>query len=257
VQLLQGPGFSPIHSAVVQGGLAPATLRRDAQTWGDQLRQVGVNVNLAPVLDTVPAGFGPNPPIGDLEREYGHTPGRVAASGLAFARGMTDAGIDVTVKHFPGLGRVHGNTDLSSGVQDTVTTRDDAYLAPFQAAIRDHVPFVMMSTAVYTRLDPSRPAAFSRAIVTGLLRNRLGFGGLVISDDVGNARQVSGYSVGQRAVEFVAAGGDVVLTVNAGQAATMTAALLAKAQHSAAFRRQVDAAALLVLQAKQAAGLLH
>jgi beta-N-acetylhexosaminidase len=256
VQRLQGAGFTRIVTAVAQGGITPATLQGYAQGWGAQLRQAGVNVNLAPVLDTVPAGFGSNPPIGDLEREYGNTPSVVTAHGLAVVRGMTAAGVDVTVKHFPGLGRVHGNTDLTSGVTDTVTTRNDAYLAPFKAAIAAKVPFVMMSTAIYSKIDPTQPAAFSHTIVTGMLRGDLGYRGLIISDDVGGAKQVASYSVGQRAVAFIAAGGDVVLTVDAGQAAAMTAALLARTKSSAAFKKQVDAAALLVLQAKAARGLL-
>ena len=256
VQRLRGAGFSPIPSAVQQGTLDPSTLQSDARTWGRQLHRAGVNVNLAPVLDTVPAGFGSNPPIGDLDRQYGNTPGAVKSHGLAFAAGMTDAGIDVTVKHFPGIGRVRGNTDLTSGVTDSVTTRTDPYLRPFRAAVKAHVPFVMMSTAIYSKIDPGVPAAFSRTIVTGILRGDLGFGGLIISDDVGAAKQVSALSPGQRAVEFVAAGGDIVLTVDANQAAEMTSALLARAKQDPAFKRQVDAAALLVLQTKQARGLL-
>lgn len=256
VQRLQGPGFTRIVSAVGQGGIRPATLQGYAQGWANQLRQAGVNVNLAPVLDTVPAGSGPNPPIGDLDRQYGSTPGAVTAHGLAVIRGMSAAGVDVTVKHFPGLGRVTGNTDTTSGVTDRVTTRTDAYLSPFRAAIDAGVPFVMMSTAIYARIDPGTPAAFSRTIVTGMLRGDLGYRGLIISDDVGGAAQVSGYSVGERAVAFVAAGGDVVLTVDANQAATMTGALLSKAKSDPAFRRKVDAAALRVLQAKQQRGLL-
>jgi beta-N-acetylhexosaminidase len=118
------------------------------------------------------------------------------------------------------------------------------------------VPFVMMSTAIYRRIDPTRPAAFSHSIVTGILRDEFGFHGVVISDDLGAAKQVAQYSPGQRAVDFVAAGGDVVLTVDASQAGEMTAALLRKARTSASFKRTIDAAALRVLQAKQARGLL-
>lgn len=257
VQRLTGAGFSTIPSGTDQGRLAPDALRADAVRWGTQLRRAGVELNLAPVLDTVPAGDKPNPPIGDLDREYGHTPAAVTAHGLAFARGMQDADVDVTVKHFPGLGRVIGNTDTSAGITDSVTTATDAYLAPFAAAVRAGVPFVMMSTADYARLDPGVPAAFSHRIVTDLLRNRLGFRGVVISDDVGAAAQVSAYSPGERAVRFVAAGGDVVLTVVAGQAAQLSAALVARATSDLGFRALVDAAALRVLQAKQARGLLR
>ncbi|MDT4911215.1 MAG: beta-N-acetylhexosaminidase [Pseudonocardiales bacterium] len=256
VQRLQGPGFTRIPSGVEQGALAPSTLQAQARGWGDELRQAGVNVNLAPVLDVVPPNSGPNPPIGDLSREYGRTPAAVTTHGLAVARGMRAAGIEATVKHFPGLGRVAGNTDTSGGVTDSITTRNDPYLAPFRAAIAAGVPFVMMSTAIYSRIDPGVPAAFSRPIVTGLLRDDLGFRGVIISDDIGAAAQVANYSPGERAVAFVAAGGDMVLTVNANQAAQMTFDLTQKARSSPAFRRLVDAAALRVLQAKQASGLL-
>jgi beta-N-acetylhexosaminidase len=162
-----------------------------------------------------------------------------------------------TIKHFPGLGRTYGNTDLTGSVEDTVTTRHDPYLAPFADAINAGVPFVMVSTAIYTKIDPARPAAFSPTIVTGMLRDDLGFGGVIISDDVGIAAQVSNYTVAQRAVDFVQSGGDIVLTVDATQAPAMTAAVLQLAQTNSAFRAKVDAAALTVLQAKQAAGLIR
>lgn len=256
VQRLQGPGFTHIPSALLQGRENPDALQAEARRWAGELEQAGVNVNLAPVMDTVPAGYGSNPPIGDLDREYGHTIAAVSSHGIAVARGLAAGGVDATVKHFPGLGRVAGNTDTSAGVTDSVTTRHDRYLAPFQAAIKAGVPFVMMSTAVYSRIDPHRPAAFSPIVIGDMLRGDLGFTGVVISDDVGNAVQLSGHPVGQRAVDFIAAGGDIVLTVDASQAAEMTQALLAKAQSDALFRSKVNAAALVVLEAKQARGLL-
>lgn len=256
VQRLQGPGFVSIPSALEQGQEQPHQLELDTTVWGGQLHAAGVNLDLAPVLGTVPAGFGSNPPIGDLDREYGHTPGVVSVHGVAVLKGLAAAGVDATAKHFPGLGRVRGNTDTASGVEDSVTTAHDPYLAPFAAAIKAGVPFVMMSTAIYTRIDPHNPAAFSKTIVTGILRDRLGFHGVVISDDLGNAKQVSGYPVGSRAVRFIAAGGDMVLTVVPGQIPTMESAVLARMKRDPAFADQVDAAVLRVLHAKQAAGLL-
>jgi beta-N-acetylhexosaminidase len=231
-------------------------LRSDAARWGHQLRLAGVDVNLAPVLDTVPPGDTDNPPIGDLDREFGHTPRVVSRHGIAVVRGLNDAGVAATVKHFPGLGRVTGNTDTTSGVVDGVTSWNDPYLTPFQHAVAAGTPLVMMSTAIYTRLDPHNPAAFSRRIVTRLLRDRLGFGGVVISDDVGHAAQVSGYRVGARAVRFVAAGGDIVLTVDASQAGVMTAALARRARRSPAFAAQLDQAVTRVLRLKQHYGVL-
>lgn len=257
VQRLQGPGFTRIPSAVQQGQQDPVMLQAAVKNWAIELRQAGINVDLGPVLDTVPAGSGPNAAIGDLDREYGHTVETVSSHGLAVVRGLAAGGIDASVKHFPGLGRVAGNTDTSSGVTDSITTRHDPYLSPFATAIEAGVPFVMVSTAIYSRLDPHRPAAFSATIVGDVLRGDLGFTGLVISDDLGAAVQVSGYHVGQRAIEFIQAGGDIVLTVDASQATEMAESLLAKAQHDVRFKSKVDAAALLVLEAKHARGLLN
>jgi beta-N-acetylhexosaminidase len=257
VQRLRGPGFSSIPSAVQQGRMRPPRLRSDAAIWGRQLGAAGVNVDLAPVLDTVPANSRGNPPIGDLDREYGHRAVVVARHGVAFALGLADARIDATAKHFPGLGRVAQNTDTSSGVTDTVTTRHDRYLRPFAAAANHHVPFIMMSTAIYKRIEPGRPAAFSRTIVTGMLRGDLGFKGVIISDDISAAKQVSGYPPGRRAVNFVAAGGDIVLAVDPSVIAPMAKALLVRAQRHPAFKAKINAAALTVLQAKRARGLLH
>jgi beta-N-acetylhexosaminidase len=255
VQRLSGPGFDTIPSATQQGTMTPTHLRADARRWGAQLRAAGVNLNLAPVVDTVPAGAW-NPPIGAMSRQYGSNPATVATHGVAFAQGLGDAGIDATVKHFPGLGRVAGNTDTTAGVTDRVTTRHDAFLAPFAAGVKAGVPFVMMATAYYSRIDPGHPAAFSPTIVTGMLRGDLGFRGVVISDDLGGAAQVAAYSLGARAVDFIAAGGDIVLTVDPAQIPQMTAAVLARAKADPKFRAQVDVAALRVLAAKQARGLL-
>jgi beta-N-acetylhexosaminidase len=259
VQRFTGPGFSAMPTALVQGTMAPATLRAQATEWGNQLAAAGVNLDLAPVLDTVPsaAAAGRNPPIGGFEREFGYDPATVAAHGVAFVQGLAAAGVATSVKHFPGLGRVAANTDTSSGVVDSVTTRHDPYLAPFAAAGNAGTPFVMMSTAVYARIDPDNPAAFSPTIMQGMLRGDLGFHGVIVSDDLGNARQVASVSVPDRALRFLAAGGDLVLTLDNGQTAAMVGAVLARAQADSRFRAQVDASALRVLLAKQRLGLLR
>jgi beta-N-acetylhexosaminidase len=255
VQRLRGPGFAAIPSAVAQASLPNTTLATDWVSWAHELREAGVQLDLAPVVDTVPPGFA-NPPIGELDREYGRTASAVSYHTLPVLRGMAAGHLDATAKHFPGIGRVSADPDTASGVTDTVTTRTDPYLAPFASAIHAGVPFVMVSTVFYTRIDAHHPAAFSPTVITGMLRTALGFRGVVISDDLGIAAQVASYGVGGRAVTFVAAGGDVVLTVDAGQIPAMSNALVAHALASPAFRAQVDAAALRVLEAKQARGLL-
>ncbi len=256
VQVLSGPGLSAIPDAEQQGRLAPAALRRAATGWGRELAAAGVTVNLAPVADTVPAGTD-NDPIGDYDRQYGSMPGPVGASAAAFARGMLAAGVAPVAKHFPGLGQASGNTDTAAGVVDDRTTRDDPYLRPFREVVAAGAPYVMMATATYRRIDPDRLAAFSPRIVTGMLRGDLGFEGLIVSDDVGIAASVADLPVGQRATRFVAAGGDVVLTVVPEQAPAMVDALARRAGSSERFARTVTDSARLVLERKASAGLLR
>jgi beta-N-acetylhexosaminidase len=102
VQHLKGPGFDAMPTAVEQGKQDPAALRSQAKRWGGQLSSAGVNLNLAPVLDTVPEELGSdNKPIGFLERNYGSTPEAVAEHGTAFQAGMTDAGVTPAVSISP------------------------------------------------------------------------------------------------------------------------------------------------------------
>jgi beta-N-acetylhexosaminidase len=244
-------------TALTQGGWSTPTLTDRAEGWGEQLRQAGVNLNLAPVLDTVPADLGrDNKPIGYYYREFGHTPGTVADHGTAFAAGMRAAGVQTAGKHFPGLGRVLGNTDTTEDVVDDVTTRDDPYLQPFQAAVDDGIDVVMVSTARYTKIDADHLAAFSPTVLQDMLRGDLGFTGVIMSDDLGAAAAVQDIPAGTRAVRFVRRGGTVVLTVDPGTLPAMYDAVLDRAQTDPDFRAKVHDAAAHVLRAKQEAGLL-
>jgi beta-N-acetylhexosaminidase len=232
-------------------------LQQQAASWGRQLRLAGVNLDLAPVMDVVPSGTDQqNAPIGMLEREFGPDPGTVEAHGVAFARGMGQAGVATTAKHFPGLGRVRGNTDFSSGVVDTVTTPHDPYLRSFQAASSARVPFVMVSLATYTRIDPQHLAVFSARVMRTILRQQLQFEGVIVSDDMGAAAAVGGVSPAARAIGFLTAGGDLITSVSVPVADAMDNAIAQRAASNAAFRAQVSAAVMRVLAAKQAYGLL-
>lgn len=256
IQRITGPGFSTIPAAIDQGALSPDVLQSDATTWGLQLKAAGVNLNFAPVMDVVPPGTdATNAPIGALRREFGHDPAIVSSHGAAVVTGMERAGVATSLKHFPGLGRVVGNTDTVSGVTDPVTTSEDPYLEPFRAGIAAGVPMVMVSLATYARIDPARPAVFSSTVIGRLLRNGLGFRGVVVSDDLGAARSVAAMPAGARALEFIAAGGDLIVVNGTAPAIAMAAAVSSRAASDAAFRSQVDAAALLVVRAKAAYGL--
>ena len=256
IQALRGPGFERMPSAVVQGTWSTARLRTAATRWGRQLSDAGVNLDFAPVADVVPEGTAAdNAPIGQLKREYGSTPGAVAEHVEAFIEGMAAAGVTTTAKHFPGLGRVAQNTDFAAGVVDTVTTTHDAYLEPFRRAVVAGVPAVMLSLAMYERIDPDRLAAFSRPVIGGILEGDLGFRGIVMSDSL-SAEAVSSMPVGTRATRFLEQGGDMIVVRPVDMADEMASAVAKHAAKDAAFRARIDDAALRVLRAKEAAGLL-
>jgi beta-N-acetylhexosaminidase len=207
-------------------------------------------------MDVVPPGTARrNQPIGALMREFGSDQDTVASHGVAFIRGMRQAGVAATAKHFPGLGRVAGNTDLTAGVTDPVTAPGDPYLGSFQAAIDAGVPFVMVALASYPRIDPGHLAAFSPRVMR-LLRTHMRFGGVIVSDDMGAAAAVAGISPAARATGFLAAGGDMITSVSLTAAAAMYTAVLRRVKHDPAFRAKADAAAMRILTAKHAYGLL-
>ncbi|MGL4172595.1 MAG: glycoside hydrolase family 3 N-terminal domain-containing protein [Actinomycetota bacterium] len=256
VQVLRGKGFSAIPSAVEQSRWSTDALRKQSTAWGRQLRSSGITMNLAPVADVVPRSIeSQNAPIGAFNRHYRATT-NTGAHSAAYAAGMGDANVLATAKHFPGLGQVTANTDTAAAVSDQRTTITSPSVAAFANLINAGIPVIMMSSAVYEVIDPTEPACFSAEVITGLLRGKLGFTGVVISDDLGQARQVSRWPPGYRAVEFVAAGGDVVLTVDSNVADAMTNALMTQAEDDPTFRRQIDDAALRVLRAKDSVGLI-
>lgn len=257
VQSLRGPDFPLIPTAVDQGQESSEALAEHTAQWAALLVKAGITLDLAPVADVVPDGTASdNPPIGAQDRQYGSTAGSVSDSVATVVKAMLGEKLGTTVKHFPGLGRVTANTDTSADAVDDKTTATDDALDPFRSAIKAGTTAVMISSARYPQLDPDSIAAFSAPIVTDLLRGRLGFDGLIISDDLGGAVAVSDIPTGQRAVEFVLAGGDMTLTVKPSDLAPMTSALAARARTSVSFRAKVDAAALHVLASKQSLGML-
>lgn len=257
VRTLQGAGIVQQPSAVEQGAWSASRLRASATATAKSLAAAGVTVNLAPVADVVPAGTAAdNPPIGYWGRQYGSTPAAVSADLKVIIPAFQGAGVVTTVKHFPGLGRVRANTDTSTEAVDPATTADDPALAPFAAAIAAGTGWVMVSLARYPALDPTQIAAFSPAVVDGLLRARMGFTGVVVSDDLGIATAVASVPAGSRAVAFVAAGGDVVLTVDPASVPAMRDALAARASASTVFHEQVRASVARVLTNKIRVGLI-
>ena len=255
VQVLAGSGFSDIPSALDQSAQPRDQLVASARTWGKELADVGVNMNLAPVSDLVDiARPASNEPIGRWGREYGHDAATVSSQAGAFAEGMQASKVIPTYKHFPGLGRVKDNTDTSAGVVDSTTTRsaDTAVSVIFGAAIAAGAPVIMVSSATYSLIDPSAPAVFSSTIVTDMLRREMGFSGVVITDDVSAAVQVQDVSAGDRAVRAIRAGCDLVLaSADPTVAADMVKALIATARSDPAFAARVDESATRLLNLKK------
>ena len=152
-----------------------------ARALGLELRAMGFNLDFAPVadVDSNPA----NPVIGD--RSFGPSPERVGRAVAAFTRGLQAVGVMACAKHFPG----HGDTTLDSHLDLPTITRDEATLRrvelpPFRAAVQAGVASIVTAHVVFTAFDPSMPATLSPGLLTRLLRDELGFGGVVFSDDL-------------------------------------------------------------------------
>jgi beta-N-acetylhexosaminidase len=208
VTRLPAPFLAPPPAATL-GAIGDEDFTRDlARAMGRELRAAGFTWNLAPVLDvhTNPR----NPIIGD--RAFSHDPECVAQLGAAAIRGFTEAGILATAKHFPG----HGDTMMDShltlpeSLQPSARWRAVEFV-PFRQAIRSGVPLVMVAHLACPALDPASPSSLSQPIITGILREELGYDGVVVSDDLEMEAIAARLDLGEAAVRFLEAGGDLVL----------------------------------------------
>jgi beta-N-acetylhexosaminidase len=175
---------------------------------GAELATLGIGWDFAPVLDvhTNPA----NPVIGN--RAFGTTPEAVATHALAFWRGLRAAGLIGCGKHFPGHGDTRTDSHLALPVVDHPLARlKSVELAPFAAAVRAGIDSVMTAHVSYPSLDPHWPATLSRRILTELLREKMGFAGVIVTDDLGMKAVADRYSIEDLAVGAVTAGADVLL----------------------------------------------
>ncbi len=253
VQVLQGAGFSEMPNGLTQGSWAPEKLQEEAKNWGSELSAAGINFDLAPVADQVlSADFAPqNAPIGYWSRQSAYDKANIVSHADAFSKGMKSAGVLTTAKHFPGLGAVTGNTDISAGVRDGQTNPKSESVQIFKELISSGVPSIMTATAIYDQIDLELPGAFSPKMVDGLLRNQLDFDGLVITDDLSNAVQVQAWSPGQRAVLALAAGNDLVLANEPTQIPEMISEVLQKAKSDQEFAEKINQASSRVMKVKE------
>jgi beta-N-acetylhexosaminidase len=171
----------------------------------------------------------------------------VAARTRASVRGLRSAGIAATAKHFPGLGGATVNTDDGPATVEVPLDRD---LVPFRAAVDDGVPLVMLSHASYPAIDSRRIASQSRPMVTGLLRERLGFDGVIVTDSLEAAAVLARSGVAVAAERSIRAGADLILMTGSASWNDVFPHLLAEARRDPAFRARIRSSAAGVIGLK-------
>jgi beta-N-acetylhexosaminidase len=239
------PWAPPAASAPQQA--AAGTVRADAEAAGAELRRLGITVSLAPVGD-VPSV--PGAALGG--RAFAAEPGPAGAAMAAAVAGWRAGGVAATAKHFPGLGGAAVNTDDGPATVDRTRAQLEATdLPPFAAAIEAGVPLVMVGHARYPALDPDRIASQSAPVIQQLLRGRMGFRGVVITDSMEARASLATGAIEAVSERAVRAGADLLLLTGRGSYAPVYEHLAALAERSPRFRARVREAAARVLALKR------
>jgi beta-N-acetylhexosaminidase len=239
------PWAPPTASAPEQE--AAGSVRADAEAAATALRRLGITVSLAPVGD-VPSVSGAA--LGG--RAFASEPAAVSAAMAAAVRGWRAGGVAATAKHFPGLGGATVNTDDGPAtVERSRAQLEETDLPPFAAAIEAGVPLVMVGHARYPALDPDRIASQSQPIVGELLRERMGFDGVVVTDSMEAQASLATGGITTVSERAVRAGADLLLLTGRGSYSPVYEHLVAEAERSPAFRARVREAAARVLALKR------
>lgn len=210
-RLKEASGFLPLASAKTLGQGAPAITQAQGLATGTALADLGINLNFAPVVDV---DVNPHSPaIGALERSYAADPLTVAAHARAMCAGLQAAGVLPCLKHFPGHGSAA--TDSHQGLTDITQTWSPQELIPYELLIPLQAsPCIMVGHLFLRQFDPDAPATLSPAILTTLLRHRLGFQGVIISDDMQMRAITDQYGLEHALVRAVQAGVDILVFGN-------------------------------------------
>jgi beta-N-acetylhexosaminidase len=215
---------------------SPTDAHAQAAGAAQAFRESGVDIDFAPVVDTPSS---PNNFLGS--RAFSESASWNASMGKAFIRGLQQNGIAATAKHFPGLGLAGGNTDHGRITIKASKAKIEPGFLPFQAAIKAGVKLVMVNTAIYPHLDATRaPAAFSSAIINGILRQQLGFKGVTVTDSL-TAPAPS--AIPHAATKAMLAGSDLLIWGAESAAEQGYATLLADAKSSPALKARLTEAA--------------
>ena len=212
-----GPPFTQIPHAADLGSSGSELVSHYYRLTAREMNLVGLNLNLAPVVDVN---------TGEIMklRSFGRNPSVVSHCGIAAIEAIQSEGVIATAKHFPGLGRTqkdpHHDLPLITAGRDEL---EDYDLPPFKAAVQANVALVMTSHTIYPALDPEYPSTFSRAIISSLLRERLGFGGVVVTDDLEMGAVGEKYSPAAASIAALKAGADLLLVCNHPEKMSQTA----------------------------------
>jgi beta-N-acetylhexosaminidase len=234
------PAYPPARAIAALGGSrAEEAARLGARLIADDLAALGITVDCMPVLDLPQAGA--DPVIGD--RAYGEAPAQVAALGAAVCDGLLAGGVLPVVKHIPGHGRAAVDSHHALPRVEAPLARLAAHdFAPFRALAA--MPWAMTAHILYTAIDADHPATLSARLIGEVIRAKIGFDGVLLSDDLSMASLPGGMS--ERARGALAAGCDLVLHCN-GDLSEMRAVAESAAPLTAAARRRLDAGEALRL----------
>lgn len=211
-RLREEHGFFNTPSAAAMGRKNPQATYETARILGQSLRELGITVNFAPVADS--ATYADSPAIGRLERAFSADPAVTAKHAAAFARGLAAAGVAGGYKHFPGHGSAR--SDSHNTLTNITGTWSEEELLPYT---QEHLPrdiplMVMTGHLLHTILDPGDPATLSRRVTTDLLREKLGWQGVVVTDDLEMNAIDHFYTMELRIALAVNAGADIILFGN-------------------------------------------
>ncbi|GGG83076.1 beta-N-acetylhexosaminidase [Paenibacillus radicis (ex Gao et al. 2016)] len=242
--------FTAIPSSKKVGATNNPALAEEMGTLlAEELKLTGFNMNFAPVLDvnSNPA----NPIIGS--RSFGSTAELVSRMGMAEMKGIRENGIIPVVKHFPG----HGDTSVDSHLELPVVNKTREELAklewlPFEAAIEQRTDAIMVAHILYPHLDPDKPASISAAIIGDVLRGKMGYDGVVMTDDLTMGAITKNYGLAEAALDSVQAGSDIVLIAHGyDNALQVRDTLLKSIQENKLSIEQIDKSVRRILSLKQ------
>jgi beta-N-acetylhexosaminidase len=206
-------GFTNIPSAEELGKGTPEETKTYANTLGQELKDLGFNMDFAPVVDV---NVNPsNPVIGYLERSFSNNPDTVYEHATQFINGLHENNIISAIKHFPGHGSSTADSHL--GIVDVTNTYTQEELIPYQKLIENgYSDMVMTAHIINTNIDTNYPSTLSPLFIKNILRDQLGFKGVVISDDMQMGAIVNNYGFDEAIIKAINAGCDMLIISNNG-----------------------------------------